>query len=362
MAAAEQPDRSRRRRSSARLLSTQIGYQMRVLVRSPLSSFATLIVPLMVLLAVNLLYKGTRVESRGNIPFVQFFTPAMIAFAVANACYMSVISQITLARDEGILKRIRSTPLPSWIYMAGRIGAASIVALLSAIVVVAVGSWVYGFQMIWAAVPAVLVVLALAIFCFCSVALAVTVLVPRADSAFPVAWGTILPLCFVSDVFIPIDGAPRWLRDLASSFPLRPFADDLEAAFNPVNGTHTLQLGHLELLAVWGLLAGAFALIAFRWEPSSGHGGHSAVPVRAAFALDRVRAVFTERHEQGGPEPLQRSPRGGGSSPATLRDPSRRDHLLPTPGVERVEGPAPGEDSSVPPDAPPLAGDVSSAE
>jgi hypothetical protein len=45
-----------------------------------MAAFATLVIPLMVLLAVNLLYSGTRLSSRGGVSFAQFFTPAMVAF------------------------------------------------------------------------------------------------------------------------------------------------------------------------------------------------------------------------------------------------------------------------------------------
>jgi ABC-2 type transport system permease protein len=291
MAAVDTPRGRRRRPSALRLLLVQVGYQLRVLVRSPIGSFATLVIPLMVLLAVNLLFEGTRLSTRGGIRYAQFFTPAMIAFAVVNACYMSVISSTTLARDQGILKRIRSTPLPPWIYMTGRVGSAAVVSLIAAIVVLAVGVGVYDFEMVWSAVPSALLTLAVAMFCFCSLGFAVTVLVPTADSALPIAWGTILPLCFISDVFQPIDTAPHWLRSVASFFPLRPFADTLESVFNPVTGSRAIQPGHLLLMAAWGLAAAAFALVAFRWEP----GGHLSLrrPQRGSgsFAPERLRAM-----------------------------------------------------------------------
>lgn len=261
-----------RRPSAAGLLARQVVYQLKLLARSPMAAFATLVIPLMVLLAVNLLYSGTRLDSRGGIAYAQFFTPAMVAFALVNACYMSVISSTTLARDQGVLKRIRSTPLPAWVYMAGRIVSSGLVALVGAAVVIAVGAEVYGFQMVWSGVPSALLTLAAGMFCFCSLGLAVTVLVPSAESALPIAWGTMLPLCFVSDVFQPIDTAPDWLRSIASAFPLRPFADDLEAAFNPITGTAAIHVAHLELIALWGVAAAAFALLRFRWEPSRGGG------------------------------------------------------------------------------------------
>jgi ABC-2 type transport system permease protein len=189
MAAIEAGPSDARRAATVRLLGKQVGYQLKLLARSPMAAFATLVIPLMVLLAVNLLYSGTRLSSRGGIPFAQFFTPAMVAFAVVNACYMSVISSTTLARDEGILKRIRGTPLPPWVYMTGRIVSSGLVASVGAVVVLAVGAGVYGFEVVWAGVPAALLTLAVAMFCFCSLGLAVTVLVPAADSAVPIAWG-----------------------------------------------------------------------------------------------------------------------------------------------------------------------------
>jgi len=347
MAAADTTPARARRRSASRLLAAQVGYQLRLLVRSPIASFATLVIPLMVLLAVNLLYTGTRLRARGDIPFAQFFTPAMVAFAVVNACYMAVISSTTLARDEGILKRIRSTPLPPWLYMAGRIGSAALVAIVAAIVVVAVGSAVYGFQVVWSGLPAAILTLAVAIFCFCALGLAVTVLVPAADSALPIAWGTILPLCFISDVFQPIDNAPRWLRAIASFFPLRPFADDLERIFNPVAGSTTPSWPHLGILAAWGIVAAAFALLTFRWEPGRKSHGESPSRHPRTFAPQRLRELLEAR----GDRVATRRPKklGLGARSAAPRPVGARTLVKPS-IAERIVGPAPAEDSSVPPD------------
>jgi ABC-2 type transport system permease protein len=315
------PTPATKRPSPLRLLGGQVGYQLRVLVRSPIGSFATLVIPLIVLLAVNLLYQGTDLPSRGGITYAQFFTPAMVAFAVVNACYMSVISSTTLARDEGILKRLRGTPLPPWLYMAGRLGAAAVVALASTVVVIAVGALVYNFDIIWHAIPGALLLLALGAFCFCALGLAVTVLVPAADSALPVAWGTILPLCFISDVFMPIDGAPHWLRAIASFFPLRPLADALEGAFNPVKGSSALQPHAVTVLAIWGAGATIFALLAFRWQPrAAGHtkrGPHAS----ATSALDRAHELF-DRYGTRTPQP-QHSQHAAIDQPPVLDGPFR---------------------------------------
>ena len=278
----------RGRPSALRILGGQVAYQLRLLRRSPIAAFATLVIPLMVLLAIGLLYANARVSTRGDIRYVQFLTPAMVVFATVTACYMGVISSTVLAREQGILKRIRGTPLPAWAYLTGRIIAAGIVAGVSSLVVIGVGMAAYGFHMMWSSVPPALLVLTTAIFCFCSLGLAVTIVVPSAESALPLAWGTMLPLCFISDVFQPIDGAPAWLRSVAAVFPVRRFADQLEALFNPVTGGTRLDGADLVMLVVWGAGAALFALIAFRWEPAGEHGGIFPA-LRAIASLVRER-------------------------------------------------------------------------
>ncbi len=346
MATAELPRRRRRRPRASRMAAAQVGYQLRILLRSPIALFATIVIPLMVLLAVNLLNAGSHVSSRGGIRYAQFFTPAMMAFAVINACYMSVVTSTTLARDEGILKRIRSTPLPPWVWMTGRLGSAALVALCSAVVVALVGDVLYDFEIVSGALPVVLLTLAAAMFCFCALGLAVTVLVPRADAAFAIAWGTMLPVLFISGVFEPIDHAPGWLHTIASILPVEPFADSLETAFNPVIGTTAVPWGHLGVLLAWGVAATAFALVAFRWDPGVTrvkHNRRRGPHPPAGFTVDRVRAML-EAHRERVVEPDHRASTPAAPPPAARQ---RQGELGP---IEQIEGPAPTEDSSVPPD------------
>ncbi len=280
---------------ATRLIAGQVRYQLRLLARSPIAAFATLVIPLMVLLAVGLLYNGTRLPSLGNVTYIQFFTPAMVAFATVTACYTGVITATVVAREQGILKRLRSTPLPGWAYFAGRILGAALITATSAIAVLAVGAGVYGFHMNWLMLPALLLTLILAVVCFTTLALAVSVLVPTAEAALPIAWGTLLPLCFVSDVFEPIASAPEWLRATASSFPVKALADQLERLFNPTIHGPSLDVRHLELMLVWAIGATLFALVAFRWDPTPVTGGHRAVRAVASAAAERFREIVSPR-------------------------------------------------------------------
>jgi ABC-2 type transport system permease protein len=260
------PPRAARRPTLLQLVLGQVRYQSIVLLRSPGSPFFALVVPLMVLAALNFLQGEQVLPSRGGIRFPQFFTPAMVAFAVMNACYVTTVTVTVIARDEGILKRLRGTPLPPLAYIAGRAGASSLLAIVSAVLVLLLGHFGYGVDIMPHALPALVVTVTLGMVCFALVGLAVTVLVPNTDVALPVAYGTLLPLCFVSDVFFPADAAQGWLSTAASAFPVKHLAVALERTLNSTVAGTGWDAGDLGLLAAWTVASLLVTLVFFRWE------------------------------------------------------------------------------------------------
>ena len=105
MIAATSP-RPLRHPSYPRLIAGQIGYQTLLLIRTPAGAFFALILPVMLLIALEFLHGHL---TMAGVSAGQFFTAAMIAFAVMNAGYITTITGTVIARDEGILKRLRGT-------------------------------------------------------------------------------------------------------------------------------------------------------------------------------------------------------------------------------------------------------------
>lgn len=251
--------------SAARLLLGQLGYHVRVNARSRVGVFFVFLLPLMLLFALNLLHQGDTVDSRGGIRFVQFVVPAVMAFATVNVCYAITITSAALAREEGVLKRLRGTPLPPWVYIAGYVLSAGVLTLVAVVAALLLGVAVYDVEVVWDGLPVAVLTLIVGIGSFTALAFAVASRVPSADAAFPVAWGTLLPVCFVSNIFIPLDNAPGWLSTLASALPVKPFADALSDAFNPTLAQGPSR-GRLAVVAVWGLASALVAPRVFSWE------------------------------------------------------------------------------------------------
>lgn len=243
--------------SDLALAVRQIGYENRAFWRNPPAAFFTFVFPLLFMVIFNVLFGA---DAAG------FFTPAIIVFGVVTATYTNLAMTVTIARDAGILKRIRGTPLPPWAYLAGRIGHAVLVALLLVAIVAAFGALVYGVAVPWDALPAILLVLAISAAAFSALGLAVSGLIPNADAAPAVVNATILPVLFISNVFIQMENAPDWLDAISHLLPVRHFADAMMELYarGADAGVPWTEVG---VIALWGVIGVVAAVRFFSWEP-----------------------------------------------------------------------------------------------
>jgi ABC-2 type transport system permease protein len=246
----------------------QARYEMRSFWRNPASAFFTFIFPLMFLFIFNSVFGSGDIPVKGgDVDTSTFYVPAILAFSVISATYTNISMSVVFARDEGILKRQRGTPLPPLAFILGRILQAIGVALILVVIVLAAGTLLYGADLQADKIPWLIVVLIVGSGCFCGLGLAITAFVPNADAAPAVINASILPLLFVSNVFIPTADAPSWMNDLASFFPVQHFANGLISSFNPYISGSGFDLKSLVVLLAWGALGIIIAVRYFSWEP-----------------------------------------------------------------------------------------------
>ena len=148
----------------------------------------------------------------------------MASFAVITACYTNIAIAVSAQREAGILKRIDGSPLSRGIVprLPGPSRTLWRIALLLVAVTAAFGRGLYR-----ASVPggltlaSFLVMLVVGAATFCALGLAVTAVIPNADAAPAIVQATILPLLFLSGVFIPFgNNAPSWILWVARIFPV----------------------------------------------------------------------------------------------------------------------------------------------
>jgi ABC-2 type transport system permease protein len=270
--------------SDLALLRRWVTARVKLILRNPRSSFFTFAFPLLFLVLFNGLNGDTRVAAigpaGGKVAFAQFYTPSIGIFGLTMACYTSVIVGISTARDMGLLKRVRGTPLPMGIYIGSWLTGAVLSGIAAVLLMFVVAIPAFGVDIYWSTLPAAIVTLVLGAVSLAALGLAVATLARTADQALPIAQFTFLPLSFISGVFYPLDGAPQWLVTVADIFPLKHIVDAFDACFVPGTPNGGWSWGDLAVIAIWGIAGLRVASRRFRWEPGAGDPG----ALRAALA------------------------------------------------------------------------------
>ncbi|RMH73542.1 MAG: ABC transporter permease [Actinomyces sp.] len=261
-------------RSVLALWWTQVRGQNRIFWRSPVSAFFTIVLPLvMLVLFVALFGNDTFDTPYGSVKVAQFYTPGLAVFSAASATYTNIGINLAIRRDEGILKRVRGTPLPPGIYLAGQVGSAVWIALLSVVLMVGVGVAAYGVEVEASSLGPLLAAFVAGTACFAVLGVALAAAARSAAGAPAIANITILPLAFVSQIFVslgPERDTPAWLRLVGDVFPLKHFALLFGQAMTPGSGASTVEWWRLGVLAAWAVVGAVFAWRRFVWEPRPG--------------------------------------------------------------------------------------------
>ena len=253
--------------SGIALVLHQFRYDQKVFWRNPAAIFFTVLFPLIIMLGILTVVGNDRIEQLGGIKASTYFVPAIIALAVIAATLVSLAFRLTQARETGQLKRLRGTPLPTSVFISGRVGNSLVISALMVALLALVGRVVYGVRIPGGSLPPLLLTVAIGAAAFSCLGFALAALIPNEDSAPAITNAIVFPLYFLSGIFIPENEIPDGVLRVADLFPVRPFFEALLSAYDPGVAGSGIELGHLAVVAAWGAAGAAFALLAFRWEP-----------------------------------------------------------------------------------------------
>jgi len=219
--------------SDLQRLLVQLRSDLKVFRRNPAALFFGAILPVVFLCLFVSIFGNHRIPSRGNIRTATLQVPAFIVLAVVSTSFVGLAIGLTRVRESGVLKRIRATPVAPWIVFAGRIGTAVVSALIITAVLMAIGYVAFDVDVPSATLPGFVAALMVGAATFCALGIAFTRLIASVDSAPAMTNAVVLPLYFISGVFVPIDQLSDGLRQFASALPVEPFVDALTIAFDP---------------------------------------------------------------------------------------------------------------------------------
>ncbi len=255
--------------SALALVVHQFRFEQKVFWRSPAAVFFTVMFPVIFLLIFSSLFGNDEIEELG-IKTTVYYVPGIVTLAVVSATLVNVAMRIVEMRESGRLKRVRGTPLPTSAYILARVGNALVISLAMVVLVTAIGHFLYDVPVPTRTIPALLVTLLVGTFAFCSLGLALSTVIPSEEAAPPITNFTVLPLYFLSGVFIPENEIPDGVLHVAAFFPIRHFFQAFLTAFDPQTTGAGFEWGHLAIVAAWGLAGLILAVRFFRWAPRGG--------------------------------------------------------------------------------------------
>lgn len=272
------------RPGSMGLLGQRSGHVFRTLWRARIAFVFTFGLPLVWLILIGIVAGNEVIDPATDLRVMQFAAPTALAMGCLFATLPSIAIGVALDRESLVLKRLRGTPLPGWIYVAAQVVGVALLAAGGIAVVLAVAILAYGVTVPAEIVPPLVVTILVALLSFSALGIAVASLAPSSRSTEAITIGAVVVLSFISGVFIIGGELPQWLDSLAWALPMKPFVVSLQDLFNPLDDLPLWDLGNLGLIAAWGVAGAVVAAVAFRWEPQAGR-------LRARGRGDRTRVV-----------------------------------------------------------------------
>lgn len=241
--------------SSTALAWEQFRFERKLFWRNPSAAFFNFLLPLLLLVLTATAF-GVDEEA------LEILIPGVAGMGVLANTFTALAFNLTVLRDDGVLKRIRGTPIPAGAYLSGLMGSVTLNALLQVAMVVVIGNLAYGVA--WPADPALLVVFTLlGVACFASLGVAFSHAIPNQDAAPAYTNAVFLPLIFISGVFYSTSELPEALKVIADALPLTHLIDGLSAAIVGSTGDVAVSAA---VLGAWTIAGLVLAVRFFRWE------------------------------------------------------------------------------------------------
>jgi ABC-2 type transport system permease protein len=231
--------------------------------RSREAAIFIFVFPPLLFILLGSVYSG---ETSGH-PAREVLLAGMLGYGAANTAFAGLGVILVVRREVGLLKRIRSTPLPAATYLAATLTSILLIFALQALLLFGLGRVLYGTHLPGRLAQLVLV-LVFGAAVFAALGLAATALIRSAEGSSAVLNTVLLPMAFLSGSFGPRGRYPEVLRAIGDVLPLRYFLELVNGVY--LDGRAPWHYGTAAaVLAGWGAVGLVITSRRFGWEPRS---------------------------------------------------------------------------------------------
>jgi len=235
----------------------QYRLERRLFWRNPSAAFFNFLLPLLFLAFFGAAFHSNPKE-------LKIIVPGIASMAVMSTTFTALAFNMTFLREQGVLKRIRGTPIPGISYLLGIAGNAITNTALQIVIITVAGKVFFGTG--WPREWVELVVFVIVgVVCFASLGVAFSHVIPNFDSAPAYVNAVFFPVVALSGVFFDTAHAPGFMKGIAQALPLYHLIAGLSGAM--VRGTSlSSNVSALGVIAAWAVLGIVFAVRGFSWD------------------------------------------------------------------------------------------------
>lgn len=220
------------------------------------------IFPIMLFLLLGSVYDGRTDEGWA---LSDVLLVGLIGYGAANTAFAGLAITLVIRREDGLLKRLRGTPLPGPVYGLAVLASTLSVFLVQVLVLLGIGKLLFGAHLPERPLSLLVAVL-LGALAFAGLGVAGAALIRSSEGASAVVNVIVLPMAFLSGSFGPTRSLPQALDTLGDVLPLKHLLEVVGGIY--LENEHAFaHPGSLAVVAAWGLVGIAVAVRRFGWEP-----------------------------------------------------------------------------------------------
>ena len=250
-----------------RLLAHQLRAEQKLYWRSRELAFFTFLFPLIIFVLLGSVYGDDEIESEG-VTGSEYLLAGMLGYGVVSTAFAGLAIVLVIRREDGVLKRLRGTPLPPWAYLAAVLASTLLVYVIEVVALLVLANVLFDVPF-----PDRIISLALALLlgglAFAALGMALTTVIRSAEGSSAVVNAIYLPMAFLAGSFWTPHAYPGFLEAIANVLPLTYFIRLMRDIV--LHGEQIWSnLGSVAFVAAWGVAGLLVAVRGFRWQPREG--------------------------------------------------------------------------------------------
>jgi ABC-2 type transport system permease protein len=245
-----------------RLFVHELKAQQKLFWRSRELAFFTFLLPVILYFLLGSVYGDDEVD---GVPGADYLLAGMLGYGAVSTTFAGLAILLVVRREQGILKRLRATPLPASTYLAAVLASIVLVFALETVLMIAIGRVAFDTSLPERPFSLALSLL-LGAVAFSALGVGLSGLVRSAEGASAVVNAVYLPVSFISGAFFSPDSFPAFLEAIANVLPLTYFIELVRDVM--LHGSDLWdESTAVAVVAGWGAVGLVAAFRYFRWEP-----------------------------------------------------------------------------------------------